>query len=235
MVGYRPQVCRVRRTEMKRKGRGEMRQRLLGVFERLLSAFGERHWWPGDSPLEIMVGAILTQNTSWRNVERAIGNLKAAGLLDMGALDRIGEERLAEVIRPAGFYRVKSRRLKAFISEFQRAYGGVIEHTGGVPTEKLRDHLLSVKGVGPETADSILLYALNRPVFVVDAYTRRFLRNHGLYEGPPGYHEVQRFFMDNLPEDTSLFNEFHALIVRLCQGLCKKRPLCDACPLGPAA
>src|SRR5208337_1401266 len=127
---------------MGRGEEGKMRAVLLDIFDRLLSAFGQRHWWPGDSPLEIMVGAILTQNTSWRNVERAIDNLKAAGLLDLDALHRIGEERLSEVIKPAGFYRVKSRRLKAFVTEFHRVYGGVIEHTEGVPTGKLRDHLL---------------------------------------------------------------------------------------------
>jgi endonuclease-3 related protein len=214
-----------------------MRKRLREIFEKLLSAFGQRHWWPGDSPLEIMVGAVLTQNTSWRNVEKAIDNMKGKGLLDMDALRLIEEDRLADVIRPAGFYRVKSKRLKALITDVHVRYGASAEHMQQAPTWQLRDQLLSVKGVGPETADSILLYALDRPVFVVDAYTKRFLKNHGLYDGDD-YHDVQKFFTDNLPRDTYMFNEFHALLVCLCQRHCKKRPDCPACPLvdvgGPA-
>ena len=179
-----------------------------------------------------MVGAVLTQNTSWRNVERAIDNLKGKGLLDMDALHLIEEDRLADVIRPAGFYRVKSKRLKALICGRPRP---VWRHLSSIcrqaPTRQLRDCLLSVKGVGPETADSILLYALNSPVFVVNAYTKRFLKNHGLYDGDGDYHDVQKFFMDNLPQDTYIFNEFHALLVCLCQRHCKKRPDCPACPL----
>ncbi len=208
-----------------------MGKRLREIFEKLLSAFGQRHWWPGDSPLEIMVGAVLTQNTSWRNVEKAIDNMKAEGLLDMDALHLIGEDRLADVIRPAGFYRVKSKRLKALITDVHLRYGSSIARMQLTATRQLRDRLLSVKGVGPETADSILLYALDRPVFVVDAYTKRFLKNHGLYDGGGDYHDVQKFFMDNLPQDTYLFNEFHALLVCLCQRHCKKRPDCPACPL----
>lgn len=157
--------------------------------------------------------------------------MKDRGLLDMGALHLIEEDSLAEIIRPAGFYRLKSKRLKAFITDFHERYGGLIENTRHVPTGKLRDQLLSVKGVGPETADSILLYALDRPVFVVDAYTKRFLTNHMMYDGGYEYHEVQRFFMDNLPEDAYIMNEFHALLVCLCQRHCKKRPDCPACPL----
>ncbi len=208
-----------------------MTKRLREIFEKLLTAFGQRHWWPGDSPLEIMVGAVLTQNTSWRNVEKAIDNMRAKGLLDMDALHLMEEDRLADVIRPAGFYRVKSKRLKALITDIHVRYGASIDHMRQVPTWQLREHLLSVKGVGPETADSILLYALDRPVFVVDAYTKRFLKNHGLYEGSDDYHDVQKFFMDNLPRDTYIFNEFHALLVCLCQRYCKKRPSCPACPL----
>lgn len=208
-----------------------MRQRLLDIFDSLLAAFGPCHWWPGESPLEVMVGAILTQNTSWRNVEKAIYNMKERGVLDMNALVRIEEAALAEIIRPAGFYRLKAVRLKAFITEFNDRYGSSIENTRRVSTKELRDHLLSIKGVGPETADSILLYGLERPVFVVDAYTKRFLKNHGLYDGPYEYGDVQSFFYRYLPEDSYLFNELHALIVRLCQRHCKKKPVCEACPL----
>lgn len=210
----------------------ENREKLLIIFDTLLAAFGPRHWWPGDSPLEVMVGAILTQNTSWRNVEKAITNMKERRALDMAVLSRMGEEALAEIIRPAGFYRIKARRLKAFIDDFQERFGGLVENTAAVPTGTLRNCLLAVNGIGPETADSILLYALDRPVFVVDAYTKRFLKRHGLYDGDYGYHDVQKFFMDNLPRDVYIFNEFHALIVRLCQEHCKKRPDCSLCPVG---
>ncbi len=208
-----------------------MEKRLLAVFDALLAAFGPRHWWPGDSPLEIMVGAVLTQNTAWSNVEKAIANMKAQGVLTFEALTEIDEAALAGIIRSAGFYRLKSRRLKQLIAYFHRRYDNRLENTAGVPTGTLRAELLAVNGIGPETADSILLYALERPVFVVDAYTKRLLRNHRLYDGDDGYHDVQAFFTENLPEDISLFNEFHALIVRLCQEHCRKKPLCDTCPL----
>ncbi len=209
----------------------QMKQRLLTIFDTLFAAFGPRHWWPGDSPLEIMVGAVLTQNTAWRNVEKAIANMKSEGILSFDALTAIDEAALAAIIRPAGFYRLKAHRLKSLIAYFHRRYGSRLENTADVPTKVLRAELLDVNGIGPETADSILLYALDRPVFVVDAYTKRLLRNHRLYEGDDGYHNVQVFFTENLPEETALFNEFHALIVRLCQEHCRKRPLCDACPL----
>ena len=208
-----------------------MRQRLMTIFEVLLSTFGPRHWWPGDSSLEVMVGAILTQNTSWRNVEKAVKNMKDQGVLDMTRLAEIDEGELAQIIRPAGFYNIKSRRLKTFITDFHRRFNGTIEGTAAVTTPELRNYLLAINGIGPETADSILLYALERPVFVVDAYTRRFLKNHGLHDGSCDYHEIQRFFMDNLAEDTYIFNEFHALIVRLCQDRCRKKPDCSSCPL----
>ncbi len=207
-----------------------MRKRLLDIYGRLLDAFGPRHWWPGDSALEVMVGAVLTQNTAWRNVEKAIANMKGRGLMEMDALHAIGEEELAEVIRPAGFYRLKSKRLKALITDFHARYGGYIENTRNETTAVLRERLLAVNGIGPETADSILLYALDRPVFVVDAYAVRFLAGHGLYEGKD-YDDVQRFFMKNLPEDVHLFNEYHALIVCLGQRHCKKKPECAGCPL----
>jgi endonuclease-3 related protein len=206
-------------------------ERLRAVFDHLLSAFGPRHWWPGDSPLEVMVGAILTQNTSWRNVEKAIANMKNRGVLDMARLAGIDEGELGEIIRPVGFYNVKSKRLKAFITDFHHRFERILEDTATINTPDLRNYLLAISGIGPETADSILLYALERPIFVVDAYTQRFLANHGLYNGHDDYHEVQRFFMENLPADTYLFNEFHALIVRLCQQHCKKRPDCTTCPL----
>jgi endonuclease III related protein len=209
----------------------ETEERLLHVFNRLLSTLGPRHWWPGDSPLEIMIGAILTQNTSWRNVEKAIANMKEHRVLEMNRLVEIGEGALAEIIRPAGFYNIKARRLKTFLIDFHSRFDGIVDNTIDTGTSELRDSFLILNGIGPETADSILLYALDRPVFVVDAYTKRFLRNHGLYTGSYDYHDIQSFFMDNLPQDTYVFNEFHALIVRLCQLHCKKTPECAVCPL----
>jgi endonuclease-3 related protein len=205
---------------------------LLSVFDGLLRAFGPRHWWPGDSPLEVSVGAILTQNTAWKNVEKAIANMREHGLLDAQRLKAIDPMSLAEIIRPAGFYRIKAVRLKAFIDFLWDEYGGSIESMRHAETEALRGQLLAVRGIGPETADSILLYALGKPIFVVDAYTFRFLRNHGLYARAHTYDEVQSLFMKHLPVDTYLFNEFHALIVLLCQRFCKKKPLCESCPLG---
>ena len=209
----------------------QMRQRLMDIFDKLLAAFGPRHWWPGDSPLEVMIGAVLTQNTSWRNVEKAIDRLKERSLIDMARIAEIDEGELAQVIRPAGYYNIKAKRLKALITGFYPRFGGAMEKTADVSTADLRAYLLSLNGIGPETADSILLYALERPVFVVDAYTRRFLGNHGLTGHGLDYDGIQRFFMDNLPEDTYLFNEYHALIVRLAQGHCRKKPLCVDCPL----
>lgn len=208
-----------------------MRDRLLRIFELLLARFGPRHWWPGDTPLEIMVGAILTQNTAWRNVERAIDNMKAADLMDITRIHEISEKELANIIKPSGFFNIKSRRLKTFMAFLMDEYGGRIESLEFVTQETLRHQFLSLSGIGPETADSILLYALERPVFVVDAYTKRFLKLHRISDGEEDYHKVQEFFTSNLPSDTALFNEFHALIVRLCQTHCKKTPHCVGCAL----
>jgi endonuclease III related protein len=208
-----------------------MRSRLPAIFDTLLSAFGPRYWWPGDSPLEVAVGAILTQNTAWRNVEKAIRNMKEEALLDAGRLRKIDREELAAIIRPAGFYRLKAARLKSFVDFLWVEYGGQLEPMKEIPTERLRSQLLSVSGIGPETADSILLYAVDKPVFVVDAYTLRFLRNHGLHGGSPTYDVAQKLFMDNLVPDAHLFNEFHALIVALGQQHCKKVAACGGCPL----
>jgi endonuclease III related protein len=205
---------------------------LPGIFDRLLHAFGPRHWWPGDSSLEVSVGAILTQNTAWKNVEKAIANMRGKGLLDAHRLKRIDAASLSEIIRPSGFYRIKAARLKSFIDFLYDEYDGSFEKMGRIETETLRRQLLTVRGIGPETADSILLYALDKPIFVVDAYTFRFLRNHGLYARAHTYEEVQSIFMKHLPLDSYLFNEFHALIVLLCQKFCKKKPLCESCPLG---
>ncbi|HAR96811.1 MAG TPA: endonuclease [Deltaproteobacteria bacterium] len=210
-----------------------MRGRLLRIFDLLLEHFGQRHWWPGDTPLEISIGAILTQNCAWRNVEKAIDNLKGRALLELNALHRIGTEELAEIIRPCGFYNIKAKRLQFFTRVLVEEYSGSFESLNGYGLDTLRERFLAINGIGPETADSILLYALGKPTFVIDAYTKRFVRNHGLAEAGNdlAYDNLQLLFMDHLPADTYLYNEFHALIVRLCQTYCKKVPLCARCPL----
>lgn len=206
-------------------------ERLLSIFDTLLAAFGKRNWWPGETNLEIAVGAILTQNTAWKNVEKAITNLKSMALLDVRALHIIGENELGEIIRSSGFYKVKSRTLKSFINVLHDRFDDTISHLTALNTADLRQLLLGIHGIGPETADSILLYALNRPIFVVDAYTKRFLKNHRLRRDVSIYDDIQLWFMRNLPSDTYLFNEFHALIVCLCQNYCRKKPMCILCPL----
>jgi endonuclease-3 related protein len=205
---------------------------LLDMYQRLLRHFGPQDWWPGETTLEIMVGAVLTQNTNWTNVEKAIRNLKDHDLLSLDALNTISPYALAREIRPSGYYNIKARRLKNLIRFLFEQYGGSLERLSGEDTGDLREHLLAVNGIGPETADSILLYSLQRPVFVVDAYTHRILVRHGMAEEQMEYHELQELFMDNLPEEAGLFNEFHALIVMTGKQYCKKRPLCHVCPLG---
>jgi len=209
-----------------------MNNRLLEIYHALYRHFGPQHWWPGDSPLEVMVGAVLTQNTNWQNVSRAIANLKAAGLLSLTALTALPVEVLAARIRPAGYYNLKAGRLKNLLALLNEKYQGQLADFLEEETAVLRALLLSSKGIGPETADSILLYAARRPVFVVDAYTHRFLLRHGLISEEDDYHEIQDLFVGALPEDAALFNEYHALIVRLGKDFCKKRqPLCASCPL----
>ncbi len=203
------------------------------AYRRLYKRFGAQGWWPADNPFEVIVGAILTQNTSWKNVERALANLKRERLLTPERLHSIPLARLARLIRPSGYFNVKARRLSAFLEFFFKEYGGDLEKMGAVPTRRLREQLLGVWGIGPETADSILLYALDRPVFVVDAYTRRVLSRHGVARLDAGYEEIRRLFEDRLPGKSALFNEYHALIVRVGKELCRKTPQCDSCPLKP--
>jgi endonuclease III related protein len=208
-----------------------MRQRLLNIFDTLLREFGERHWWPGETSLEIIVGAMLTQNTSWKNVEKAINNLKDADLLDLERLYSVSDEILAEKIRSSGYYNLKTKRLKNIIKVIYEECNASIDNLKTIELSKLREKLLAIKGIGEETADSILLYALGQPIFVIDTYTRRFLVNHGLHEGRCTYGQAQDFFMSNLPADVYLFNEYHALIVALGQTHCFKVPKCEECPL----
>jgi endonuclease-3 related protein len=203
---------------------------LREIYDLLLVRFGPQHWWPGETPFEIMVGAMLTQNTSWHNAEKAIANLKAAKLLLPDALAALPNETLAKHIRPAGYHNLKAGRLKNLLALI--AAQGSVEALLSQPTAELRERLLAVKGIGPETADSILLYAANRPVFVVDAYTHRICSRHGLIDEESDYFQLQELFMNNLSEDADLFNEYHALLVRLGKEFCKKtRPKCEDCPL----
>jgi len=205
-----------------------MRELLLEIFNRLYKKFGEQHWWPADTKDEVVIGAVLTQNTAWNNVEKAIANLKKAGVLSLSDIARVNEELLKELIKPAGFFNQKALYLKN-VAYFIKNHGG-FPHLSKKSTHELRKMLLSVKGVGKETADSILLYAFERPVFVVDAYTKRVVSRHKLSEDLT-YDNIQKLFMENLPLDVNLFNEYHALIVKLAKEYCKKKPLCKGCPL----
>lgn len=204
---------------------------LMAGFDRMHSRFGPRGWWPGDTPFEVMVGAILTQNTNWKNVEQAIANLKKARLLDPKKILAISPSRLASLIRPAGYFRVKTSRLRNFVKFYVDAYKGSVKLMKARPAAALREELLFVNGIGPETADSIILYALGEPVFVIDAYTKRILSRHGLCAEDDGYDELQELFTDRLDADAQLFNEYHALIVETGKAHCRKKPLCDECPL----
>jgi endonuclease-3 related protein len=182
----------------------------------------------------VIVGAILTQNTAWSNVERAIGNLRGERLLTPAALERVSTPRLARLIRPSGYFRQKARKLKAFVKFLRREFGGSLRRMFRTPTSELRAKLLAVHGIGPETADSILLYAGNHPVFVVDAYTRRILERHGLVPGHAGYDQIQELFERSLPREASLYNEYHALLVNVGKEWCRSRiPRCSECPLQP--
>jgi len=179
----------------------------------------------------VIIGAILTQNTAWSNVERAIKNLRAEKLLTLSGINRIGTEKLAQCIRPSGCYNIKAQRIKCFIEFLFNNYRGSLQHLFKTELLLLREQLLEVKGIGPETADSILLYAAGKPVFVVDAYTRRIFSRHGLVGGSDSYSQIQSYFMDNIKADTACFNEYHALIVRLAKTFCRNKPDCNECPL----
>ena len=216
------------------RGEEEKEVRLRDIFDRLVDYFGPLHWWPADSPFEVVVGAVLTQNTAWRNVELAIANLKGAQALSLEALREAATGDLERLIRPAGFFRQKAERLKLFVDHLFRLHGGELSSLLSGSLEEIRGELLSLKGIGPETADSILLYAGGYPSFVVDAYTLRLFLRLGVLGGTEGYEEVRALFMDHLPHEADLFNEYHALIVEECKTFCRKRlPLCSACPLQP--
>lgn len=207
---------------------------IRSMYDTMLEALGPSHWWPGDSPFEIAVGAILTQNTNWKNVEQAITNLKDGGLLSPKAMHSLSSGELAQLIRPAGYFNIKAKRLLNFL-EFLRVEADFeLESLKAQELHELRPRILKVNGIGPETADAILLYALEYPTFVVDAYTYRMMGRHGLVWENMDYHELQALFMDALPEDVALYNEYHSLIVRIGKDWCKKKAgLCETCPLKP--
>ncbi len=208
------------------------RDQLLEIYRTLLGFFGPQHWWPGETPFEIAVGAILTQNTSWTNVAKAIANLKTAGCLDAIKLRELDMTDLEKLIRPAGYFRVKAKRLHNFLDWLCDNYDGDLKSLEGISTSRLREELLSISGIGPETADSILLYALNRPIFVVDTYTARVMVRHGLIaQEDLDYGKLQDLFMSNIEPDVALFNEFHALLVMTGKDYCKPHPRCAPCPL----
>jgi endonuclease-3 related protein len=204
------------------------------IYTSLLDHFGPQSWWPAESPFEVMVGAVLTQNTNWANVSRAIDTLKSENILSPALLQALPLDVLAEKIKPSGYYNLKAKRLKNLLDLLTEEIelSGSLESFFSQDRDMLREKLLQVKGIGPETADSILLYAAEKPIFVVDAYTHRFLVRHGLIGEESSYQEMQELFMDSLPEEAALYNEYHALIVRLGKEFCKKRnPLCRECPL----
>lgn len=208
------------------------RRVLLAVHGRLRAHFGPARWWPADTPFEVCVGAILVQNTAWANAEKALAALRAEGLLEFEALRRVRRTKLERLIRSSGCYRIKARRLRAFLEFLDARYGGRVDAMGAEDPHRLREALLEVHGIGRETADSIALYAAGLPLFVIDAYTRRVFSRLGLIRGQEPYDELQRFFMERLPKRVALFNDFHAQIVSLGKEVCRPRPRCDVCPLG---
>ena len=204
---------------------------LLDYYRQALDKLGPQHWWPGETPFEVCVGAILTQNTNWKNVEKAINNLRTHDLLSPKKLYALQPGQLAELIRPAGYFNIKTKRLRAFLKFLIDDYDGDLDRMFQERLEALREKILGVKGVGPETADSILLYAGAKPIFVVDTYTKRIFLRHEVVSEEADYHEIQRYFMDHLPEDVAMYNEFHAQIVNIGKNWCKSRePDCEHCP-----
>ena len=212
--------------------RKDSKEMLYSIYQKLYRAFGPQHWWPGDTPFEIAIGAILTQNTNWTNVEKAIQNLKRNNALSVRALHTMPVKVLAELIRPSGYFNIKAKRLKSFIAFLKNDYHSSMKKMKNRDIGSLRKKLLSIHGVGSETADSILLYALDKPVFVIDAYTKRVLSRHGIMDYKDSYDTFQKLFHSTLKKDIQMFNEYHALFVRVGKTFCKQqKPLCDECPL----
>ncbi len=208
------------------------RQTLLKVYHAMRSAHGHRHWWPGDTPFEIMVGAVLTQNTAWKNVEKAIAGLKREKLLSVSGIRRVPLAKLAKIIRSSGYFNQKAKKLKALVQHIDQEYEGSLRRMKKQPLVSSREKLLKIWGIGPETADSILLYGLGKTSFVVDAYTKRIFYRHGWMHHKSEYHQIQQVFMSRLPLSQRLFNDYHAQIVAVGNRYCKRsRPRCEQCPL----
>ena len=206
---------------------------LIEFYDRMAAHFGPTHWWPGDSPFEIAVGAILTQNTAWANVERAIADLKRERLLAPEAILECDDGRLEESLRPSGYFRVKAKRLRCFCEYLIARYDGSMRRMTRQSLEELRRELIAVNGIGPETADDILLYACGKLVFVIDAYTRRIFSRHGLISNDIGYEALRAFFEKHVAPDLHRYQEYHGLIVWTGKHFCRRTPKCDECPLGP--
>lgn len=215
---------------------GEVSEAKVGRFQEvyrlLYEHFGPQGWWPSETPFETMVGAVLTQNTSWSNVAKAIAGLKDAGLMSYESLSLCSVDEIAQYIKSSGYYNLKAKRLRNLLDMIENQYDGRLEHFLDDELQVARERLLGVKGIGPETADSILLYACGHPIFVVDMYTHRVFSRHNMVDEETEYQTMQDIFMNELPLNAGLFNEFHALVVRVAATYCKKtNPLCDQCPL----
>ncbi len=213
---------------------GTSAETLLAYYGAMSARLGPMRWWPAKTPFEMIVGAILTQNTAWTNVERAIENLRQERLLSQATMEKVSVAKLGKLIRSSGYFRQKARKLKAFVRFIRTEFSGSLKQMFSVPTMELREKLLGVHGIGPETADSILLYAGNHAIFVVDAYTRRIMARHNLMQEKAAYDEIREYFEKNLPRDARHYNEYHALIVNTGKNWCRsKNPICAECPLGP--
>lgn len=204
---------------------------LMIIYQRLLDRYGQRNWWPADTPFEVVVGAILTQNTNWKNVEKAIANLRREAALSPAAIRHLDNNQLEELIKPSGFFRQKSERLKIFCHHLKDHHQDDLLAWLQQDMDRVRPELLGLKGIGPETADSILLYAGQQPSFVVDAYTGRVFGRLGILKGAEKYHAIRQLFMTTIEPNVQLYNEYHALIVNHCKEHCLKKPKCTGCPL----
>jgi endonuclease-3 related protein len=225
-----PDTKQIARTKSRSNSR-LISQRLDEIYQVLFARYGPQHWWPGDTPFEIIVGAILTQSAAWGNVEKAIANLKKAGTLNPVSLRKLELGKIAELIYPSGYYNAKALKLRAFVEYLGAVHQDSLDKLFSLDISTLRNELLNIHGIGPETADSIILYAAHKPIFVIDAYTRRIISRLGLNPAREDYSSYQALFMENLPADEKLFNEYHALFVRHGKEVCKKKPLCTQCCL----
>ncbi len=210
----------------------DTKARINQIYSALFDHYGPQHWWPAENDLECIIGAILTQNTTWKNVEKAISNLKHNNLISIEKLSVIPTDQLAQLIKSSGYYNQKAIKIKSFVTFVNNNYSGNLGNMLSEQLYDLREKLLSIKGIGPETADSIILYAAKKPIFVIDTYTHRILSRHGLIPEETNYNEMQELFMGSLPDDHQLFNDYHALFVKTAKEHCKKKsPICNGCPL----